>query len=145
MDTTSYTITYMIQDTVYSEEKHRAGSTLFPPTVEQKPGFTFEWSDTVLVMPAENITIVGTYKPNGATALTAGTINRPYFAVLNGMIIAENIEFPAKAEFISLNGKVACSTTVTSGKTALPNISAGVYLVRFKSKTVNLITKSVLK
>ena len=57
----SYTVTYKIDGEVYSTETVEYGSTITPPTVADKPGYDFAWEEYPTTMPAQDITINGTY------------------------------------------------------------------------------------
>ena len=57
-----YTITYLIDDVVYKTENVDVGSTITPPSVPEREGYTFSgWSDIPETMPAHDITVIGTF------------------------------------------------------------------------------------
>ena len=56
-----YTITYMIDEDVYTTDKVNYGSKITPPTPPGREGYDFAWGDYPETMPAYNITIYGTY------------------------------------------------------------------------------------
>lgn len=59
IDTSSYVITYMVDDEVFLTDTIAQGDTVIAPAIEPtKEGFTFvEWSELPGLMPAENITV----------------------------------------------------------------------------------------
>ena len=62
-----YTITYMIDDEVYQTESVDYGSTITPPSAPEREGYTFEWTDVPETMPANDVTVTGTFIVNQYT------------------------------------------------------------------------------
>lgn len=56
-----YTITYIIDNEVYTTQTVDYGSTIIPPTTPEREGYDFAWGDYPETMPAYDITIYGTY------------------------------------------------------------------------------------
>ena len=56
-----YTITYIIDNEVYTTDKADYGSTITPPTPPSREGYDLAWGDYPETMPAYDITIYGTY------------------------------------------------------------------------------------
>lgn len=56
-----YTITYMINGTVYMTEKVEYNSAITPPNAPAQEGYSFAWADVPTTMPAHDITIYGSY------------------------------------------------------------------------------------
>ena len=56
-----YTITYIIDGEVYLSETVDYNSAITPPTIPDKEGYDFAWSDYPDKMPAHDITITGSY------------------------------------------------------------------------------------
>lgn len=75
-----YTITYMIDNEVYTTEKVDYGSTIMPPTPPSREGYDFAWGDYPETMPAYDITIYGTYT-TGIDAIIAGEIDCQIFSL----------------------------------------------------------------
>ena len=63
-----YTVTYMLDGSEYSTQQYEAGDEIIAPEVPEKTGYTFSgWNDLPEVMPAEDITVTGTYTVNSYT------------------------------------------------------------------------------
>ncbi len=57
-----YQVTYIIDSEVFSTEYVEYGTTIVPPCIDDKEGFTFSgWSEIPETMPAHDITIYGNY------------------------------------------------------------------------------------
>ena len=56
-----YTITYTVDNEVYMTDEVDYGSTIMPPSLPIREGYDFTWSEYPTAMPANNITIYGTY------------------------------------------------------------------------------------
>ena len=58
----NYTITYMVDGEVYTTETYAYGATVTPIAEPTKEGYTFSgWSEIPETMPAENVTVTGTF------------------------------------------------------------------------------------
>ena len=57
----SYTITYMIDDAIFDTQNVEYAATITPPTAPTRDGYSFEWLDVPATMPANDITIIGSY------------------------------------------------------------------------------------
>ena len=75
-----YTITYIIDNEVYTTQTVDYGSTIVPPTIPEREGYDFAWGDYPETMPAYDITIYGTYT-TGIEAIMAGEIDCQMFSL----------------------------------------------------------------
>ena len=75
-----YTITYIIDNEVYTTQTVDYGSTIVPPTIPEREGYDFAWGDYPETMPAYDITIYGTYM-TGIEAIMAGEIDCQMFSL----------------------------------------------------------------
>lgn len=75
-----YTITYIIDNEVYTTQTVDYGSTIVPPTIPEHEGYDFAWADYPETMPAYDITIYGTYT-TGIEAIMAGEIDCQMFSL----------------------------------------------------------------
>lgn len=82
-----YTITYIIDNEVYTTQRVDYGSTIIPPTAPEREGYDFAWGDYPETMPAYDITIYGTYT-TGIEAIMVNEVNCKIFSLdgkpLNG-------------------------------------------------------------
>lgn len=78
-----YTITYMIDNEVYTTDKVNYGSKIIPPSVPEREGYDFAWGDYPETMPAYDITIYGTYT-TGIEAILAGEYGNVQFFIPEG-------------------------------------------------------------
>ena len=86
-----YTITYIIDNEVYTTEKVDYGSAITPPTPPSREGYDFAWGDYPETMPAYDITIYGTYT-TGIDAIIAGENSNAKIYTLDG----KQLEKPQK-------------------------------------------------
>ena len=64
----TYTLTYLVDGVVYKTFNYEAGATVARVEAPTKEGYTFSgWSNTLLTMPARNVTITGTFTKNAPT------------------------------------------------------------------------------
>ena len=57
-----YKVTYIIDGEVFATDYVEYGTTIVPPTVSEKEGFSFDgWADVPETMPAHDVTIYGSY------------------------------------------------------------------------------------
>jgi hypothetical protein len=57
-----YKVTYIIDGEVFATDYVEYGSTIVPPTVSEKEGFSFDgWANVPETMPAHDVTIYGSY------------------------------------------------------------------------------------
>ena len=75
-----YTITYIIDNEVYTTQTVDYGSTIIPPTIPEREGYDFAWGDFPETMPAYDITIYGTYT-TGVEAIMAGEVDCQIFSL----------------------------------------------------------------
>lgn len=76
-----YKITYMIDGEVFKTEDVEYGSTITPPNPENREGYVFAWGDYPSTMPANDITIDGTYTATGIEAIIANEPDVKIFTV----------------------------------------------------------------
>ena len=61
----TYKLTYMVDGQVYKTVNNEYGATVISEPAPTKEGYTFSgWSNTLLTMPARNVTITGTFTKN---------------------------------------------------------------------------------
>ncbi len=75
-----YTITYIIDNEVYTTQTVDYGSTIIPPTTPEREGYDFAWGDYPETMPAYDITIYGTYT-TGIEAIMVNEVNCQIFSL----------------------------------------------------------------
>ena len=63
----TYTVTFKIGDEVIAVQTLKAGDAIKAPSAPTKEGYSFSWGDVPATMPAQNLTIVGTYTINNYT------------------------------------------------------------------------------
>lgn len=81
-----YTITYIIDNEVYTTDKVDYGSTITPPTPPAREGYDFAWGDYPETMPAHDITIYGTYT-TGIDAIMVGECGNAKIYTLDGKLL----------------------------------------------------------
>ncbi|MBO4892054.1 MAG: leucine-rich repeat protein [Prevotella sp.] len=65
IETNEYTLTYKVDDEVYKEYTLESGDQITPEAAPTKEGYTFSgWSDIPETMPANDVTITGTFTIN---------------------------------------------------------------------------------
>ena len=68
IETNDYTLTYMVDGEVYKEYTVEAGEQITPEAEPTKEGYTFSgWSDIPETMPANDVTVTGTFSINKYT------------------------------------------------------------------------------
>ena len=82
-----YTITYMIDNELYTTEKVNYGAAITPPTPPARQGYEFAWGDYPETMPAHDITIYGTYT-TGIQAIMAEDENARIYSI-DGKLLSE--------------------------------------------------------
>ena len=71
-----YQVTYIIDGEVFAIDYVEYGTSVVPPNVEEKEGFTFSgWADVPETMPAHNITIYGSFASGIAEIIMANQRN----------------------------------------------------------------------
>ena len=64
-DVNKYQITYIIDNDVVVTDSVEYGSTIVPPTVKEKEGYSFSgWDGIPETMPAKDVTVLGTFNEN---------------------------------------------------------------------------------
>ena len=90
-----YKVTYMIDGEVYQTVEVEYGSTITPPNPGNREGYDFAWGDYPSTMPAEDITINGSYTATDIRAILADESDVKIFTVsgkpLNNMQKGVNI------------------------------------------------------
>lgn len=135
----SYTITYMIDDEVYSTETVEYGSTIVPPTVSEKPGFDFAWEDYPTTMPAKDITIKGYYteKITGISNINGGN----GIMVKGGDVFLSGLQPNETVKVYSVAGELLLSTQAThQGDSIIPHaiLVSGVNIIKTNSQTYKI-------
>ncbi|MBQ8782945.1 MAG: InlB B-repeat-containing protein [Clostridia bacterium] len=65
LNLTDYTVTYIIDGEEYQVDTLHYGDTITPPSIPEIYGYTFSgWSGLLSTMPAQNITVTGSYEIN---------------------------------------------------------------------------------
>ena len=82
-----YTITYMIDNELYTTEKVNYGAAITPPTPPARQGYEFAWGDYPETMPAHDITIYGTYT-SGIQTIMADDENTRIYSI-DGKLLSE--------------------------------------------------------
>ena len=76
-----YKLTYVIDGEVYQTVEVEYGSTITPPNPGDREGYDFAWGDYPSTMPAEDITINGTYTATDIKAVLADKSDVKIFTV----------------------------------------------------------------
>ncbi len=76
-----YKVTYMIDGEVYQTVDVEYGSTITPPNPGDREGYEFAWGDYPSTMPAEDITINGSYTATDIRAILADESDVKIFTV----------------------------------------------------------------
>lgn len=76
-----YKVTYMIDGEVYQTVEVEYGSTITPPNPGDREGYDFAWGDYPSTMPAEDITINGSYTATDIRAILADESDVKIFTV----------------------------------------------------------------
>ena len=134
----SYTITYMIDGEVYKTETVEYGSTITPPTVDEKTGFEFAWEDYPQTMPAKDITINGKY-----TQITdISNINGGNgIMVKGGDVFLSGLQPNEAVKLYSVAGELLLSTQATpQGDLTIPHaiLVSGVNIIKTNSQTYKI-------
>ena len=66
-----YKVTYIIDGEEYKTEEVEYGATITPPSPDNREGYDFAWDDYPSTMPANDITITGSYTATGIEAILA--------------------------------------------------------------------------
>ncbi len=61
---TTYALKFVVEGTTVSSSELEAGATIVYPEVDPREGYTFAWDSEATTMPAEALTITGTYTVN---------------------------------------------------------------------------------
>ena len=133
----SYTITYMIDGEVYKTETVEYGSTITPPTVEDKTGYDFAWEEYPTTMPAKDITISGAYT-TGISTIGAGkcitTKNGDFY--LSGLQPNEAVKVYSVAGTLLLSAQATVQGELTISRSSL---AVGVNIIKTNSQTYKII------
>lgn len=133
----SYTITYMIDGEVYKTETVEYGSTITPPTVEDKTGYDFAWEEYPTKMPANDITISGAYT-TGISTIGAGkcitTKNGDFY--LSGLQPNEAVKVYSVAGTLLLSAQATVQGELTISRSSL---AVGVNIIKTNSQTYKII------
>ena len=61
---TNFVLRFVVEDKAISEQVIKAGTQIVAPEMEGRTGYTFEWDELPKVMPANDLTITGSYIVN---------------------------------------------------------------------------------
>ena len=110
----SYTLTYMVDDEVYKSSPVVYGTAITPEPEPTKEGYTFSgWSEIPATMPAHDVTVTGSFTPNGNTS--TDQVDGVYYSIDTDKMVAEVTALPDNAQY---SGEVVIPSTISySGKT----------------------------
>ena len=134
-----YTVSYVIDNEVFQEDKLEFGAKIIPPEAPKRDGFDFSWGEYPETMPAKNIVITGTYVTgiNGLIISSVLQYNGDYYT-LNGLDANESVfVYSASGEIIlrsiaSEKGELIIRTT---------QLSNGVNIIKTKNQSFKVIRK----
>ena len=134
-----YTVSYVIDNEVFQEDKLEFGAKIIPPEAPKRDGFDFSWGEYPETMPAKDIVITGTYVTgiNGLIISSVLQYNGDYYT-LNGLDANESVfVYSASGEIIlrsiaSEKGELIIRTT---------QLSNGVNIIKTKNQSFKVIRK----
>ena len=114
-ETSSYTLTYMVDGEVYKTYTLAVGTTITPEPEPQKEGYTFSgWSTIPKTMPEHDVTVYGTFTKN--TTYSPGDVNNDGSVSVTDVgcainYILEQVPSPFVFEAADMNGDNSVSVT----------------------------------
>jgi hypothetical protein len=130
-------VVYTVDGEVYKTETVEYGSTITPPTVEDKIGFDFAWEEYPTTMPANDITISGAYT-TGISTIGAGkcitTKNGDFY--LSGLQPNEAVKVYSVAGTLLLSAQATVQGELTISRSSL---AVGVNIIKTNSQTYKII------
>ena len=136
----TYALSFVVDGQTISTAELEAGSTIVYPEVDSREGYTFAWDNNATTMPAEALTITGTYNVNNykltfvvdgetiseTTVNYGATVEVPTVDEKTGYTFAWTDKAPETmpAQDVTVNGKFTVNTYKviyldTDGKTVL--------------------------
>ena len=127
-----YTITYLVDGEEYSSESVAYGTEIKLLDAPVKDGYTFSgWSDAPMTMPAENITIIGSFVATGISYVSADARIK-----VNGNSITLSGANNSAITIYTANGALVEKIDCYDGKEII--LGKGVYIVRVDGKAVKV-------
>lgn len=132
-----YTVSYVIDNEVFQEDKLEFGAKIVPPEAPKRDGYDFSWGEYPETMPAKDIVITGTYVTgiNGVVYSSVLQYNGDYYT-LNGLDANESVIVYAASGEIILR-----STASEKGELIIrtSQLSNGVNIIKTKNQLFKVI------
>ena len=129
----SYTITFLVDGKVYHQESLEYGSSIVAPEAPTKEGYTFGgWSNIPETMPANNVTITGTFTANKyvVTVTVDGKVVSSYTTEYGSAIVVPE---PPTKEGYTFGGWSEVPETMPAGDVTITgSFTINKYVVTFK-------------
>ena len=129
----SYTITFLVDGEVYHQESLEYGSSIVAPEAPTKEGYTFGgWSNIPETMPANNVTITGTFTVNKyvVTVTVDGKVVSSYTTEYGSAIVVPE---PPFKEGYTFSGWNEVPETMPAGDVTITgSFTINKYVVTFK-------------
>ena len=129
----SYTITFLVDGEVYHQESLEYGSSIVAPEAPTKEGYTFGgWSNIPETMPANNVTITGTFTANKyvVTVTVDGKVVSSYTTEYGSAIVVPE---PPFKEGYTFSGWSNVPETMPAGDVTITgSFTINKYVVTFK-------------
>ena len=134
-----YTVTYIIDNEVFQEDKLEYGAKIVPPEAPKRDGYDFSWGEYPETMPAKDIVITGTYVTgiNGVMNCSGLLYNNGCYT-LNGLDANESVIVYAASGEIILRYTASDKGELTIRSSQL---STGVNIIKTKNQTFKVIRK----
>ena len=134
-----YTVSYVIDNEVFREDKLEYGAKIVPPEAPKRDGYDFSWGDYPEIMPAKDIVITGTYVTgiNGVMYSSVLQYNGGYYT-LNGLDANEPVAVYAASGDIILR-YIASDKGELSIRSS--QLSTGVNIIKTKNHSFKVIRK----
>ena len=87
-----YTITYIVDNEVYQTEEVEYGSKITPPNPDEREGYDFAWDDYPDTMPANDVTIYGSYT-TGIESILASDKSFDVYSVTGRLLKRQTTSF----------------------------------------------------
>ena len=127
-----YTITYLVDGEEYKSEQVAYGTEIKLLDAPVKEGYTFSgWSDTPMTMPAEDITIIGSFVATGISNVSADAAVK-----VNGKSITLSGANNSTVTIFSTSGALVEKIDCYDGEEI--TLDKGVYIVRVGEKTMKV-------
>ena len=134
-----YTVTYIIDNEVFQEDKLEYGAKIVPPEAPKRDGYDFSWGEYPETMPAKDIVITGTYVTgiNGVMNCSGLLYNNGCYT-LNGLDANESVIVYAASGEIILRYTASDKGELTIRSSQL---STGVNIIKTKIHSFKVIRK----